>query len=208
MSVRPGQLVMLLAVLAALVWSGVEPLERGVWWMEVAPVILGVGAIALCWRRFPWTPLSCLFISIFGVILCVGGHYTYAEVPLGHWAAETFDLSRNHYDRLGHFMQGVVPAIMGRELLLRCTPLRQGKAMFWVVASIALAISATYEILEWWTALLVDPDAGTAFLGSQGDVWDAQWDMALALLGALLVQLLFGRLHDRQLKQLSAVPGE
>jgi putative membrane protein len=188
-------------VLLVLVWSGIEPLERDVWWMEIAPVILGGGAIIVFWRRFPWTPVSVLLITLFAIVLCVGGHYTYASVPIGNWLRDSFDLSRNHYDRLGHFMQGVVPAMMSRELLLRCTGLVRGKVLFWVVASIALAISACYELLEWWTALLVDSEAGTAFLGSQGDVWDAQWDMALALSGALLAQLSLGRLQDRQLAQ-------
>jgi putative membrane protein len=171
--------------------------------MEIAPVILGGAAIIVCWRRFPWTPISTLLITLFAIVLCVGGHYTYAAVPLGDWFRDTFELSRNHYDRLGHFMQGVIPAMMARELLLRRTGLVRGKALFWVVASIALAISAFYELIEWWTALLVDPESGTAFLGSQGDVWDAQWDMALALSGAILAQIIFGRLQDRQLERLA-----
>ncbi|MFT7463899.1 MAG: putative membrane protein [Pseudohongiellaceae bacterium] len=196
-------MALLFTVIVSLVWSGINPFERSVWWMEVAPVFLGVGALVLCWHRFPWTSVTVLVVTIFAVVLCVGGHYTYAEVPLGAWVAEALELSRNHYDRLGHFMQGVVPAMMARELLLRCTGLVRGKALFWVVVSIALAISASYELLEWWTALLVDPDAGTAFLGSQGDVWDAQWDMALALTGALFAQLTLGRLHDRQLQRLA-----
>lgn len=191
--------VQVLAVLAVLIWSGIGPHERHVWWMEVAPVILGGGALLLRWRAFPWTPLSCWLVTAFSIVLCVGGHYTYALVPAGDWLRETFDLQRNHYDRLGHLLQGVIPAILAREMLLRCTPLRRGKALFWICTSIALAISAMYELIEWWAALLVDPDAGIAFLGSQGDVWDAQWDMALALSGALIVQLLCNRLHDRQL---------
>jgi len=189
-------------VLGGLLWSGVAPFDRGVWLMEVSPVMVGITAMAWRWRRFPFTPLAVWLVALFSVIIAVGGHYTYALVPLGAWAQEAFELSRNHYDRVGHFLQGVTPAILARELLLRCTPLRCGKALFWVVASIALAVSAMYEILEWWSALAVDPEAGIAFLGSQGDTWDAQWDMALALTGAVCVQLLFGRLHDKQLAQL------
>ena len=189
-----------LVVLAVLIWSGIGPHERDVWWMEVAPVILGGGALLLRWRAFPWTPLACWWVTLFSLVLCVGGHYTYARVPAGEWLREALDLQRNHYDRLGHVLQGVIPALLAREMLLRCTPLRRGKALFWICASIALAISAMYELIEWWTAVLVAPEAGIAFLGSQGDVWDAQWDMALALSGALAVQLLFARLHDRQLE--------
>jgi putative membrane protein len=192
-----------LLVVVVLVWSRVGCAIPHVWLMETVPVMVGGGAMLLGWRRFPWTPLAVLLVTLFSVVLCVGGHWTYAHVPLGEWLREAFDLQRNHYDRIGHFLQGVVPALMARELLLRCTPLRPGKALFWIVASIALAISATYELLEWWTALLAAPDAGAAFLGSQGDEWDAQWDMALAGGGALLVQLLFGRLHDRQLALLA-----
>jgi putative membrane protein len=190
------------AVLAVLVWSGVAPFARDVWLLETFPAVLGLGVMVLLWRRFPWTPLAVTLSCAFGVVLCVGGHYTYAHVPLGEWARTAFDLSRNHYDRLGHVMQGVIPAVLARELLLRSTGLRQGKALFWVCVSIALAISAVYEILEWWTAVLAAPEAGIAFLGSQGDVWDAQWDMFLALGGALVVQLALGRLHDRQLAAL------
>ena len=191
-----------LGLLAVLVWSGVAPRDRQVWVLETLPVIVGGGAMALCWRRFPWTPLALGLTALFGLILCVGGHWTYAEVPLGNWARDAFGLSRNHYDRVGHFFQGVIPALLARELLLRRTPLPRGKALFWVCCSIALAISATYELFEWWTTLVAAPEQGAAFMGSQGDEWDAQWDMALALLGSIVVQLAAGRLHDRQLGRL------
>jgi putative membrane protein len=191
-------------VLAVLILSGISPHARGVWALEVLPAALGLGLMALYWHRFPWTSLAVSLACVFGVVLCVGGHYTYALVPLGEWAQEAFDLSRNHYDRLGHFLQGVVPALLARELLLRCTGLRPGKTLFWVCVAVAMAISAAYEIFEWWTAVLVAPEAGAAFLGSQGDVWDAQWDMFLAQCGAIVAQLLFARLHDRQLRKLAA----
>jgi len=193
-----------LLVAAVLVWSRIGCAMPRVWLMEVLPVMVGGGAIVLCWRAFPWTRLAVAHVTLFSIVLCVGGHWTYAQVPLGEWLREAFDLQRNHYDRIGHFLQGVVPALLARELLLRCTPLRPGKALFWVVCSIALAISASYELIEWWTALLEDPVAGPAFLGSQGDVWDAQWDMVLALSGSILVQVLFARRHDRQLAALAA----
>lgn len=191
-------------VAAAFLASGLAPFDRVVWLLETLPVPLGFGAFAWRWRTHPWTALAVRLATLFALVLCLGGHYTYAHVPLGEWAREAFDLSRNHYDRLGHFLQGVIPALLARELLLRHTGLVRGKALFWICASIALAISASYELLEWWTALIADPQAGAAFLGSQGDVWDAQWDMALALAGALLVQLAFSRRHDRQLQRLGA----
>lgn len=193
-----------LLVIAVLAWSRIGCAIPRVWLMETLPVLLGGGAMLLRWRAFPWTPLAVAHVTLFSVVLCVGGHWTYAHVPLGEWLREAFDLQRNHYDRIGHFLQGVVPALLVRELLLRCTPLRPGAALFWMVASVALAISAAYELIEWWAVLVEDPVAGPAFLGSQGDVWDAQWDMALALSGAILVQLLFARWHDRQLARLPA----
>ncbi|MHC4845693.1 MAG: DUF2238 domain-containing protein [Planctomycetota bacterium] len=195
-----------LLVTAALVWSGIGPHDRQIWVMETLPVMLFGGAMLLLWWRFPWTALACVLTTIFALILCLGGHYTYEHVPLGNWMREVFGFERNHYDRLGHFFQGVTPAILARELIVRCTPLQRGKALFWIVASIALAISASYELIEWWAAIITDPEAGIAFLGSQGDEWDAQWDMALALGGALVVQLLFARLHDRQLATLQRSP--
>jgi putative membrane protein len=132
----------------------------------------------------------------------IGGHYTYARVPLGFWVQDLFDFSRNHYDRLGHIAQGFIPAIVVREILLRRSPLRPGKWLFFLVASVCLAISACYEFIEWWTALLGGEDAD-AFLGTQGDVWDTQWDMFLALIGAILAQLSLARLHDRQIDKMS-----
>lgn len=194
--------VLLAITVGVLIWSAVSPRDRGVWWMEVAPLLLGGAALAATSRRFPLTPLAYRLIFLFGLILMVGGHYTYAEVPLGFWFKETFGLSRNHFDRLGHFFQGVVPALLAREFLIRRTPLRPGKALFWVCVSVAMAVSASYELIEWVAAIRTAPEQGTAFLGTQGDEWDAQKDMLMATLGALAVQFLFARVHDRELAAL------
>jgi putative membrane protein len=155
------------------------------------------------YRRFPLTPLAYRLIFLHACILMVGGHYTYAEVPLGFWLRDLLGLARNHYDRLGHFAQGFVPAIVAREILLRKTPLMPGGWVFFLVTSICLAISAFYELVEWWTAL-ASGEAATAFLGTQGDVWDTQWDMFLCLVGALTAQLTLSRVHDRELVRLAA----
>jgi putative membrane protein len=196
-----------LLVMGALTWSGIEPHDSQIWLMETLPVMLFGGAMLVSWGRFPWTPLAAVLTTLFALILCLGGHYTYELVPLGDWMRDALDLQRNNYDRIGHFVQGVTPAILARELLVRCTALRPGKALFWIVSCVALAVSATYELIEWWSALLADPEAGMAFLGSQGDEWDAQWDMALALAGAICAQLVLGSLHDRQLATLRGSPG-
>jgi putative membrane protein len=194
--------VLLVAGALVLAWSGFAPKDRAVWLMEVFPAIAGGVALALTRRRFPMTPLSYRLVFVFSLVLMVGGKYTYAEVPLGFWVKDLFHLSRNHFDRLGHFLQGVIPAILTREMLLRCTPLRAGKAAFWICCSVALAVSGAYEIIEWQSAIWTAPEQGTAFLGTQGDEWDAQKDMLMALLGSLAVQLAFGRVHDRQLAAL------
>jgi len=192
-----------LLMLAALVWSGIAPHDRTVWLMESSLVIVGGGAMALLWRRFAWTPLALALTTLYALILCVGAHYTYALTPLGEWMRTAFGLQRNHYDRIGHMFQGVITPILARELLLRWTGLKPGRALFWVAVSIALAIAALHELVEWRVAVLAaPPDAGLVYLGGQGDVWDAQWDMAMALCGALLTLPLLGPLHDRQLARM------
>ena len=199
----PAYLWLLLASLAAaLLWSGIGPKERGTWWLEVAPVLIGVPILVATYRGFPLTPLAYVLIWLHAVILMVGGHYTYAEVPLFNWIREVFGLARNHYDRVGHSAQGFVPAILAREVLLRTSPLRPGGWLFFLVCCVCLAISAFYELVEWWAALLTSPETGTAFLGTQGDVWDTQWDMFLALVGSIAAQLALSRLHRRQLDQM------
>ncbi len=190
-----------LIVGVALVLSGIAPVDRATWWLEVAPVLIGAPVLFLTWRRFPLTRLTYTLLAIHALILILGGHYTYARVPLGVWAQELCGFARNHYDRLGHFAQGFVPAILVRELLLRTSPLVRGRWLFVLTTATCLAFSACYELIEWWAALAFD-QAAAAFLGTQGDPWDTQWDMFLALLGAVLAQLLLGRIHDRALTRL------
>jgi putative membrane protein len=181
-----------------LAWSALAPTDRLTWFMEVIWVLVGVPLLIALRRRFPLTRLLLWLIAIHCVILIYGGKYTYAETPLGDWVRTAFDLARNHYDRLGHFAQGFIPAILARELLLRLTPLRPGAWLFYLVCCVALSFSAFFEFIEWWAALVMGGDAD-AYLATQGDVWDTQWDMFLALCGAILAQALLTRLHDRQL---------
>jgi putative membrane protein len=182
--------------------SAVDPYDRATWLLEVAPVVLAIGILALTYPRFSLTPLVYRLLFAHALVLILGGYYTYARVPPGFWVQDWFDLGRNHYDRLGHLMQGFVPAILIRELLLRTTILRRGGLLFLTVTSMCLAFSALYELLEWWTAVVAG-DGAVEFLGTQGDPWDAQWDMFLALIGALLAQLLLNNAHDRALRALS-----
>lgn len=191
-------LALLAAALILLAISAYRPYDMATWWMEVAPIFLAVPILLATWRRFPLTPLVYTLIFVHACILMLGGHYTYARVPLGFWAQEVFGFTRNHYDRLGHFAQGFIPAIVAREILLRQTPLRRGGWLFYIVCSICLAISACYEFIEWWAALLGGSGA-TEFLGTQGDVWDTQWDMFIALIGSIVAQLTLSRVHDRQM---------
>jgi len=191
-------LVLLAIVAIALVVSGIDPHDRTTWWLEVLPVLIAAPLLAATWRRFPLTPLAYWLVAIHALVLILGGHYTYARVPLGFWMQDLFDFSRNHYDRIGHFMQGFAPAIIIRELLVRTSPLAPGKWLFTLVLFSVLGVSATYEFTEWWAAL-AGGEAADAFLGTQGDPWDTQWDMFLAGCGAIASQLLLSSLHDRQL---------
>ena len=193
---------LLVVVVTVLVWSGIAPKDRFTWFLEVAPVLIALPLLLATRRRFPFTPLAYALMAVHAVILMVGGHYTYAEMPLFNWLRDALDLSRNHYDRVGHIAQGFVPAIAAREILLRRSPLRPGKWLFFLVASVCLAISACYELIEWWVAV-ASGDEAVAFLATQGDVWDTQWDMFLALLGALSSLLMLSRWHDRQLLELN-----
>ncbi len=186
-------------VLAVLVWSGIHPNDRVTWAMEVAPVVIGLAILLPTYRRFTLTPLLYGLITFHCIILMIGGKYTYAEVPLFNWLRDTFDLTRNHYDRVGHFVQGFVPAILARELLLRTSPLRPGKWLFTIAVCGCLAFSAFYELIEWQAAVAMGSGAD-AFLATQGDPWDTQKDMALALLGAIVAQLLLSRVHGRQVE--------
>ena len=201
---RRGPGILLVVGVLALAWSGAAPKDRAVWLMEVFPAIAGGVALALTYRRWPMTPITYGVIFVFSLILMVGGKYTYAEVPLGFWVRDLFHLKRNHFDRMGHFMQGVIPALLAREMLIRCTPLRPGKALFWICSSVALAVSACYELVEWQAAIWTAPEQGEAFLGSQGDVWDTQKDMGMALVGSIVSQFALGRRQDRQIAALPA----
>ena len=181
--------------------SGIGPKDRFTWWLEVAPILLALPVLVLTARRFPLTPLAYRLIFVHALILMLGGHYTYAEVPLGFWVRDLLGLARNHYDRLGHVAQGFVPAILVREVLRRKTPIVSRGWLFFLVTCVALAISAAYELVE-WVAAITTGSAAMAFLGTQGDVWDTQWDMFLALCGAIAAQLLLSRRHDRELAPL------
>ena len=193
---RPALLALLLLALAA---SAIAPYDRQIWFAEVAPVLVALPLLVLTARRFPLTSACYLMIALFALILILGGAYTYARVPLGFALQDWFDLARNPYDRIGHFFQGATPAIVARELLLRTSPLRPGKWLFVLVTLSCLGISAAYELIEWQAAVWW-ADGSMEFLGTQGDVWDAQWDMFLALCGAITAQLLLARVHDRQLR--------
>lgn len=201
-TVTPLQTGLLLATLGVLAWSGIDPHDYFTWLLEVAPVLIALPLLIATRQAFPLTPLVYLLIALHGAILMVGGHYTYAEVPLFNWLRDTFDLARNYYDRVGHFAQGLAPALVAREILLRRTPLQPGKMLFFLVVCVCLAISATYELIEWGVAEASGSDA-VAFLATQGDIWDTQKDMALALLGSIVGQLGLARLHDRQLRALT-----
>jgi putative membrane protein len=199
-------LAALLVAVAVLAWSAIGPRDRATWLMEVAPAFLAIPVLVATRRRFPLTPLLYVLIAVHVAILALGGHYTYAEVPLGFWVRDALGLARNHYDRLGHLAQGFVPALVARELLLRTSPLRPGRWLAVIVTSVALAISALYELVEWAAAVMLGQGAD-AFLGTQGDPWDTQSDMLMALVGAIAAQVLLARLQDVQLGRLSSGRG-
>lgn len=192
----------MLSVLGAVfVWSAINPHDYFTWILEVFPVLIVLPLLIATYRKFPFTQLVYVLILLHAIILLVGGHYTYAEMPLFSWLRDYYGWDRNYYDRLGHVAQGFVPAIVTREILLRASPLRSGKWLFFLVVCVCLAVSACYEFLEWWVALASGSDA-VAFLATQGDIWDTQWDMFLALLGAISAQALLAKLHDKQMMQM------
>lgn len=200
---RPERIALLLLVAAALGISGIAPKDRLTWLLEVAWVIAALPLIIGRWRAFPLTRLLCWLLAAHALVLIHGGAHTYAETPAGFWLRDAanalgLDVTRNPWDRVGHWMQGFVPAILARELLLRCTPLRPGGWLAYLVLAACLSFSAFFELIEWWSALAFGADAD-AFLATQGDTWDTQWDMFTCLLGAIAALLLFSRLHDRQL---------
>ncbi len=186
---------------AVLIWSAWRPHDYPTWWLEVLPAIVALLVLAVTRKRFPLTPLLYLLILLHCIILMVGGHYTYAEVPLGDWVRDWTGGERNNYDKLGHVAQGFVPAMVARELLLRLNIVARKSWLGFLVLCICLAISAFYELIEWWVALL-SSQAAESFLGTQGYVWDTQSDMFWAMVGALAALLFMSRLHDRQLARL------
>jgi putative membrane protein len=186
--------------MAVLVWSGIGPRDTITWCLEVAPAVLGGVVLWFTREKFPLTTLVYVLILIHCVVLMIGGHYTYAEVPLGDWVRELVDGTRNNYDKLGHFVQGFVPVMIARELMIRLRVFNSPRWRDFFIVSFCLGFSAFYELIEWWVALLSD-EAAEAFLGTQGYVWDTQSDMGWALFGALAALVLLSRLHDRQLRE-------
>jgi putative membrane protein len=196
-----SHLALLIAVVAVILWSCWWPYDRFTWWLEVTPGLAGLVILLATYRRFRFTTLCYTLIALHICVLCVGGHYTYARVPLFDWLKPLFGWQRNNYDRLGHFMQGFVPAIIAREVLLRLEILKRKNWLPFLVMSICLAISALYELIEWRTAL-ASGAAANDFLGTQGDVWDTQEDMCVALIGAASALLFFSAIHNRALRKL------
>jgi putative membrane protein len=188
------------ALLAALIVSGIQPYDRATWWMEVAPVLIAAPLLVITHRRYPLTPLLYALIFVHALVLILGGTHTYARVPLGFWLQDLLALERNPYDRIGHFMQGLVPAMVAREILLRGRFVAGARMVGFVSVCVALAVSAVYELIEWGAALALGQGA-EEFLGTQGDAWDTQADMFMALVGAVSALLLLSRLHDRQLSR-------
>jgi putative membrane protein len=198
---RRGLILLSLVWVAALIASGWQPYDRATWWMEVAPVLIALPILWLTARRFPLTTLALVLIGLHGLVLMLGGAYTYARVPIGFMVQDGFDLARNPYDRFGHLMQGFVPAIVLRELLVRLGGLRRGLLLSVLVLACCLAVSATYELIEFGAAMALGQGADE-FLGTQGDPWDTQWDMLMCLIGAGLALLNLSGLHNRQLAAL------
>ncbi|MES5820074.1 DUF2238 domain-containing protein [Streptomyces sp. RG80] len=195
---RPVPILLAWVVVAGVALSAWGPRDRTTWFLETVWVLVGLPLIVLTWRRFPLTDLLCCLLAAHALVLVVGGHYTYAEVPFGNWLRDTLGLERNPYDRFGHLMQGFVPAVLVRELLSRTSPLRGSRWLAPLTVCACLAFSAVFEMLE-WLAAVIGGQAADAFLATQGDVWDTQWDMFCALLGATVSVLVWSRLHDRQL---------
>ena len=197
-------IILLLTGLLLLALTAIHPHDYPTWWMEVAPIFIAVPILVVTFKHYPITPLTYRFLFLHALILMVGGHYTYAEVPLGYWMEDWFGFVRNNYDKIGHLAQGFVPALLFRELLLRSSPLRQGKFLFTLVVASCLAVSASYELIEWAAAVSMGQGAD-AFLGTQGDPWDTQTDMLMALIGAICAQLLLAKLQDKQLEKFQSM---
>lgn len=192
-------LLLILAVVFA--WSAIKPHDVLTWFLEAFPVIIALPVLWVTYNTFPLTRLVYVLILVHAIILMVGGHYTYAEVPAFNWLRDTFELSRNYYDRVGHFAQGFIPAMIAREILIRKHVVKRGVWLFFIVCCICLSISAVYEFIEWWVAV-GSGTAAEAFLGTQGDVWDTQWDMFIALVGAITAQWSLQKWHDKHLTKM------
>jgi len=199
--VEPLHTGLLIILFGVLIWSVINPKDLFTWFLEVIPALIGLIVLTLTYNRFRLTNLVYILILLHAIILIIGGHYTYAEMPIFNWIRDTFDLARNYYDRLGHFAQGFIPAIIAREILLRKAELKPSKLLSFIIISICLAISASYELIEWGVAEATG-SAADAFLGTQGDVWDTQWDMFMALLGAIISLVSISNLHDKYLRKL------
>ena len=193
-----GAIAWMAIFLGVFIWSAIDPADTTIWILEVAPAVVGAIVVGFTRRKFPLTTLTYVLILVHCVILMVGGHYTYAEVPLGDWVRDTFDQSRNNYDKLGHFVQGFVPAMIAREIVVRLQVFNFVGWRNFFIACFCLAVAAFYELIEWWTAVLAGESAD-AFLSTQGYVWDTQADMWTALVGAVLALALLGRWQDRQM---------
>jgi len=199
MKIEKIHLLLLGIFFVVLAWSGVRPHDYYTWFLEVAPALIGLAILAFTYNNFRLTNLLYVLILVHAVVLMIGGHYTYAEVPAFNWLRDTFHLDRNHYDRVGHFLQGFVPALIAREILIRKSVLKTGPWMYFLVVCVCLAISAFYEFIEWWVAMATGT-AAEAFLGTQGDPWDTQWDMFMAFIGANAALASLSRVHDKSLK--------
>lgn len=206
-SLRKEPVILLVLTLLVLGWSAINPHDYPTWWLEVLPVFIALPFLLWTRTSFPLTDLLYRLIFLHAVILIVGGHYTYALVPAGFQVQDLFGFERNHYDRLGHFVQGLEPAILAREILLRKNVVRRGGWLVLFVISICLAFSAFYELIEWFVAT-VSAEAAESFLGTQGDVWDTQWDMFMCLCGAMVALAVFSKVHDGQLERLSVSGGK
>lgn len=194
-------LLLLLIGTLLLAITAIHPHDYTTWWMETAPIFIAVPIFIATCKKYTLTPLVYRLLLVHAIILMVGGHYTYAEVPLGYWMENWFGFLRNDYDKIGHFAQGFVPALLFRELLLRSSPLRRGKLLFTLVVASCLAVSASYELIEWAAAISMGQGAD-AFLGTQGDPWDTQTDMLMALIGAICAQVLLAKIQDRQIEKI------
>ena len=192
------------SILIILMWSVINPHDLFTWFLEVLPVLIGIMVLVYIYPRFQFSNFVYTLLWLHAIILIIGGHYTYAEMPLFNWLRDSYDLGRNYYDRVGHFAQGFVPAMVAREVLLRQTPLKHGKWLNFIIVSICLALSAAYELFEFAMAKALGATADS-FLGSQGDIWDAQWDMTFALIGAIMALVLLSKFHDRTLYERGSI---